>query len=445
VSSCWRANGSSLENARLLNEQREALEQQTATAEVLQVINTNPGHLEPVFDAMLDKAIHLCDATYGHFRTYDGEGFPLAAVCGPPNLVDFHLKRFAYFAPGPRNPISRFRRGERLIHIGNAAEDDAYREDPGWRELVNSGPRSVLAVALRKDTILLGYISVYRQEVRAFSDKQIALLESFAAQAVIAMENARLLTEQREALEQQTATAEVLQVINASPGHLTPVFEALLDKSMHLCQANFGALLIFDGERMKPAVLRGVPPTYSDYVMKNAISDAPETNVGRIVRGANIVDIPDLMAETAYQKGQPDRRASVELGGARTALCVALRKDETLLGMIAIYRQEVRPFSERQIALLENFAAQAVIAMENARLLTETRAALEQQTATAEVLGVINSSPGNLAPVFDAMLEKAMRLCEATFGGLWTYVGGSFHAAALRMFLSRLQNSARKT
>jgi PAS domain S-box-containing protein len=174
----------------------------------LQVINSSPGKLDPVFDAMLEKAIRLCDAIYGHFRTYDGEGFLLAAVCGDPEIVEFHRQRFHYFTPGPHNPISRFRRGERLIHIGDTAASDAYKDDPEWRDFVNSGARSVLAVALRKDTVLLGYISVYRQDVRPFSGKQIALLENFAAQAVIAMENARLLNEVRQRQEELRITFE---------------------------------------------------------------------------------------------------------------------------------------------------------------------------------------------------------------------------------------------
>src|SRR5262249_4461608 len=150
--------------------------------------------------------------------------------------------------------------------------------------------------------------------------------------------------------------------------------------------------------------------------MRTPLSDAPETIVGQILRGERIIHIQDLMATEAYRNGHPDRRALVELGGARTSLSVVLRKDDTPLGMISFYRQDARPFSERQIALLENFAAQAVVAMENARLLTEQREALEQQTATTEVLQVINASPGNLTPVFDAMLEKALTLCESPFG-----------------------------
>jgi signal transduction histidine kinase len=299
------------------------------------------------------------------------------------------------------------------------------------------GARTMLNVPLLKDDEVIGFFSVYRQEVRAFSDKQIALLENFAAQAVIAMENARLLTEQREALERQTATAEVLQVINANPGNLAPVFDAMLEKAMQLGQANFGTIGTFDGARIKPVAFRGVPDAYTDYAMHNALSDAPETLVGRIRRGERIVHIKDLMATAAYLNGHPDRRALVELGGARTTLNVALRKDETVLGMIAVYRQDVRPFSERQIALLENFAAQAVIAIDNARLLDELRQrtadlqeALEFQTATSDVLKVISGSGFALEPVFQSVVETAARLCHADQAIIYRLQDGVFRWAA---------------
>ena len=227
------------------------------------------------------------------------------------------------------------------------------------------------------------------------------------------MENARLLGELREALERQQATSEVLQVINASLGQLEPVFDALLKKATSFCEAAFGILWIYDGENYRAAAFRKVPPAYAEY-LREPPPLSPEAPLGRIAAGESLAHIPDIAIQMFERS--PLMRQAVELGGFRTVLGVALRKEGTLLGAITIYRQEVRLFSDKQIALLQNFAAQAVIAMENARLLTEQREALERQTATSEVLQVINSSPGDLAPVFDAVLKSATRLCDAAFG-----------------------------
>ena len=229
--------------------------------------------------------------------------------------------------------------------------------------------------------------------------------------------------ERDEALAREAATAEVLQVINSSLGDLTPVFDAILEKAMSLCEAAHGHIWIYDGERVHPVAVRG-EPRFVEWMrrldpMGGPVPDSPPSGrpspLGRVVRGEPIAHVADAREEEAY-RSNPIFREQVDVGGVRAVLDIGLRKGDALLGIIALYRQEVRPFTDKEIALLQNFAAQAVIAMENARLITETREALDQQTATAEVLQVINSSPGDLAPVFAAMLEKAVNLCAASFG-----------------------------
>jgi GAF domain-containing protein len=409
-----------MENARLLTETREALEHQTATAEVLQVINSSPGDLAPVFEAMVEKAVRLCEADEAAVRTSDGELLHLVAACGEPQVFE----RLRQLGPSrldrPGGLYDQIARGERVTHIADVRETDTFRDNPAARKRLElRNIRTWLAVALRKEGALLGVINVHRHEVRPFSDKRIALLQNFADQAVIAIENARLITETREALEQQTATAEVLQIINSSPGELGPVFDAILDKAHTLCGATLGSLFLFDGELFRAAATQGYPEDLAQRLRRGvALSTTAQLLDGNV----RWVHNPDLTL-----LDNPTARAVSGRGGVRTNLMLPLRKDGRLLGAISCNRQEVRPFTEKEIALLQNFAAQAVIAMENARLLTETREALEQQTATAEVLQVINSSPGDLAPVFDATLDKALRLCEAAFGALSIYEGNDLH------------------
>jgi GAF domain-containing protein len=418
-----------IENARLITETREALDQQTATAEVLQVINSSPGDLMPVFDAMLEKAMRLCEAPSGFLLRYEDGRYAFAAGRGLDPKFAEYLSRMDQPAPNEAN--TRVAEGVSFVHIADLKGDDAYRSGAAFRRAIVDlgGFRTGIAVSLRKDGELLGSFNLGRYEVRPFLDKQIALLENFAAQAVIAMENARLITETREALEQQTATAEVLGVINSSPGDLSPVFEAILEKAHSLCDAPCGSLQIYDGEQFRAVADRGLAEPFAAFLRQGY---RPDSNSQRKQQFDPDRVLQIDMAEAARAApDDPMLRSGVEDAGLRSVLMVPLRKDGKYLGRIVAGRQEIRPFSEKQVALLQNFAAQAVIAMENARLITETREALEQQTATAEVLQVINSSPGDLSPVFDAVLDKAIRLCEGDQGLLWTFDGERFHAAAL--------------
>jgi signal transduction histidine kinase len=429
-------------------ELKEALDQQTATAEVLGVINSSPGDLAPVFEAVLDKATSLCDAAFGILWTYDGERFyPVALHRTPPPFADFlrsHQATGFSATPGTAG-LGAMLDGEAFQQTGDPAAGELYRSrrsplNIAFVEL--GGARSGLIVPLRKESKLLGAIRLFRQEVRPFSEKQIALLQNFAAQAVIAMENARLITETREALEQQTATAEVLGVINSSPGDLAPVFDKVLEKAVSLCEAAFGSMLLYNGKRFDTVAVRGVPAAFADYVKTDRPVHGPGTGPARILAGERVVHILDLAAEEPYRARDPQRRALVDLGGARSLVCVPLLMSDAVLGIIVVYRQEVRPFSEKQIALLQNFAAQAVIAMENARLLNELRdrtrdlqESLEYQTSTSDVLKVISRSAFDLDTVLQTVVTTAVRLCRADSATIYRNIDGEYQWAAGHMLL----------
>ncbi|HVH80087.1 MAG TPA: GAF domain-containing protein, partial [Stellaceae bacterium] len=400
-----------------------ALEQQAATSELLQVINSSPGDIAPVADAMLEKATRLCEAEFGVLWTHDGERFRAASLHGM-------AKSFADFLRSPAATaaaaaLADLVRGKDFVHVADLAASEAYRlGDPLRRATVDlGGARTGLAVPVRKDDAVLGVFVIYRQEVRPFTAKQIALLEHFTAQAVIAMENARLMTETREALEQQTATAELLQVINSSPGNMAPVFEMVLEKAAQLCDVDSGILWIYDGIRFHAAALHAVPQAYRDFIENSA--EAPLFTDLR--HGDDVVHVADLADTDLYRAGNKLRRAVVDLRQARTGLNIPIRKNERLLGVINVCREQVRPFSEAQIARLTGLATQAAIAIENARLITETREALDQQTATAEILRVISSSPTDVQPTLDAIAASATTLSGADIGNVARFDGALIH------------------
>jgi class 3 adenylate cyclase len=398
-------------------ERDEALQRETAATEVLQVINSSPGDLAPVFDTILDQATRLCDAAFGVVWTYDRAAKryrPGWVHRVPAALAKFLGGDYRAAPSGVLNVVG----DASFLHILDEAESAGYRTNVSQlrRAMVDlGGARTALAVPLRRhDTVL----AIYRQEVRAFSERQIALLQNLAQQAVMAMENARLLTETRAALEQQTGTAEVLQVINSSPGDVAPVFDAMLEKAVGLCEADLGVLRTFDGEAFPLVAICG----HDRHIVEQLEQLSPIRIFGLlnpIVRGERVVHVADVRKTATYRNYQ-NARDRLQLASIRTWLGVALRKEDVLLGVIVVVRREVRPFSDKQIALVKNFAAQAVIAMENARLLGELRTrtndleeSLQYQTAMSDVLKIISRTDGKIDAVLDTLVRRASHICGA--------------------------------
>jgi GAF domain-containing protein len=385
---------------------------------------------------MLANALRICGAKFGMLSRYSDGVFVMQALVGaPPALVDALLHK--PFRPPAGIPLDRMMRTKQPVHTLDAAAEE---HKPISARL--AGARSHIVVPMLKNDELIGGISIYRTEVRSFTDKQIELLQSFAAQAVIAIENTRLLNELRESLQQQTATADVLKVISSSPGELGPVFETMLANAVQICGAKFGVMSLREGDAFRVIATHGAPPAFVEQRRREPlIRPTPGHNLERMVRTKEVVHVPDIFADP---KSAP---ILAKFGGAKALVNVPLLKGRDIIGSIVIFRQEAGPFSDKQIELVKNFAAQAVIAIENTRLLNELRQrtsdlseSLEQQTATSEVLSVISSSAGELEPVFRAMLENAVRICCAKFGVLWLSDGDGWRPS---LCMARRQHSQR--
>jgi GAF domain-containing protein len=425
--------GAATEAVALRRELREARERQTAASEVLKVISRSPGDLEPVFTAMLENAARLCDAKFGNICRWDGEALCLVATHNtPPAFVEARAR--SPLRPDQANPIGHLLATQNTVHVSDLSADARYTErtDPDVIMAVElGGIRTFVAVPMVKEKKLIGALILYRQQVRPFTDKQIELLQNFAAQAVIAIENARLLNELRqrttdltEALEQQTAASEVLGLISGSPGELDPVFRAILQNAARICEAKFGVLNLYEDDRFRTVALHNPPPQFA-MRLGRVIHPHPASGLAHVARTRQIAHLDDIRTGKPYLEGEEAVVELADIGGARTVLMVPMLNKDELVGAISIYRQEVRPFTDKQIELIRNFAAQAVIAIENARLLNELRqrttelsqrtgeleTSLEYQTATSDVLKVISGSVFDLHKILEFVAETAARLC----------------------------------
>jgi len=414
-----------IENVRLFNETKETLDQQTATADILRVISRSPTDTQPVFDAIAESAARLCSANDAQVLRVEGEILRLVAAYGATSMPSVRQLTRGHLVG--RSVIDR-----RTIHVRDLAQALAeYPETTAARY----GIQSALAVPLLRDGAALGVIRISRTEIQPFTDKQIALLQTFADQAVIAIENVRLFTElqasNRElttALDEQTATSDILRVISQSQTDVQPVFDAIVQSAMRLLRADSGMLTRIAGDQLELAAFTSIGETY-DIAMRTFWPRPLHAKGAHhlAIRDRRPVNIADAASDPRVPE---DGRAVVRLRDIRSVVSVPLLRHDEAIGTIAVNRQKPGGFTDDEIALLQTFADQAVIAIENVRLFNETKEALERQTATSDILQVISSSPTDVQPVFDTIAERALRLCDARLCTVFRFDGKLIHLVA---------------
>src|SRR6516225_3793423 len=416
-----------IENARLLNELRqrtddlsESLERQTATSEVLKVISSSPGDLQPVFDTILANATQLCDAGFASLRLSERDQFRTVSLHNAPTALTEHWRSTPLIRPHPESALGRTALTKQVIQTADAPKSPAYsKRDPLTVAGVDlGGYRTTLSVPMLREDVLVGAIAIYRQEVRPFTEKQIALVQNFAAQAVIAIENARLLNELRQrtddlsdALEQQTATSEVLRVISNSLSDTQPVFESIVRSGVALFSEAAVCIALVDNGMVRAAAVADRDLTRAEAF--RSVFPFPLTREymhSKSILDRKMLDIPDVQyAPADLAVGAKNFLRS----GYRAVTIVPLMRGDQAIGALSVVRVASGPLSDKQLATLKTYADQAVIAIENARLLNELRQSLQQQTATADVLKVISRSTFNLQTVLDTLVESAEKLCDA--------------------------------
>jgi len=412
-----------IENVRLFDETKEALERQTATAEVLKTISQTTFDLRRVLSTLIENATRLCEASHGFVFRPDGAVYRLAVAHGASPEFEAHIAHIPV-RPERGYLIGRVVTERQPVQILDAHADPDYRQAESQRL---GGYRTMLGVPMLKGNEVVGVIVVWRQEVRAFTDKQTELLTTFADQAAIAIENVRLFNETREALEQQTATAEVLQVISSSPTDVQPVFDAIAERAKVLCNAHIGAVSRFDGTLVHLVAFHGASAEAEQAIRSRypMVPGSGTANARAILTRAP-VQITDVQADAEFV--QPE---AAQLAGFRSILAVPMLHEGRVIGSIAVARAEVGAFPDKQIKLLQTFADQAVIAIQNARLFNETNEALARQTATADMLRVISRSPTDEQPVFDSIVATAARLLPCDLAFLLRRDGATFSIASI--------------